>query len=90
VVLIQAAGVDELVRHQVSYGQSQGREGMAEFVACIGPDALRTDLDVNHAADAVWALTEHRLFIGLVHERGWSLDEYANWLAAQLQAALLR
>jgi AcrR family transcriptional regulator len=89
-VVNQAAGVDDQVRLQISREQSGRRAGMAEFVACISPDALRPDLNLDRAADVAWALTDHRLFAGLVREREWSPDEYTDWLTQQLQAALLR
>jgi AcrR family transcriptional regulator len=89
-VLEQASGVDEQVRQDIAKDQAGRRAGMAEFVASIAPDALRPDVDADRAADAVWALTETRVFIGLVHERGWSVDDYVAWLGRQLEAALLR
>ena len=89
-VLQQASGVDEQVRDEVARSQKGRRQGMQEFVDTLHPTALRPDLDHDRAADIVWALTEPRLFIGLVHERGWSPDEFSAWLAAQLTAALLR
>ncbi|HEX5017841.1 MAG TPA: TetR family transcriptional regulator [Actinomycetes bacterium] len=88
-VMHQAAGADDQVRAQASKGQEGRRQGMAEFVALISPEALRPGLDADRAADIVWALTEHRLFVGLVHERGWSIEEYTAWLGDQIATALL-
>ena len=89
-VLQQASGVDDQVRRAVLVEQQGRRTGMGEFVASLSSDALRSGLDPDAAADMAWALTEHRLYIGLVHERGWSDEAFAGWLGDQLAAALLR
>jgi hypothetical protein len=60
---------------------------MAEFVALVPADALSVDPET--AADIVWALTDPRLYLGLVRERGWSHDRYRQWLAEQLATAVL-
>jgi AcrR family transcriptional regulator len=89
-VLQQASGVDEQVRDEVARSRNGRRQGMQEFVDSIDPAALRPDLNRDRAADIVWALTEPRLFMGLVHERGWSPADFSAWLSGQLTAALLR
>jgi AcrR family transcriptional regulator len=43
--------------------------------------ALREGLDVERAADVLWALNHPSLYWLLVGERGWSGDEYEAWLA---------
>lgn len=50
---------------------------------------LREDLDVEKAADILWALSsgEPRW---LLPDRGWTADELAAWLAGTLRHALLR
>ena len=86
-VLAQASGVDEQVRNELTREQARRRIGMAEFVALVDPAALAVDRET--AADVVWALTEPRLYLGLVRERGWTPEQYRTWLAAQLDAAVL-
>ena len=63
---------------------------MAEFVALVDPAELADGLDTDRAADIVWALTEPRIYRGLVSERGWLPDDYRSWLVEQLANALLR
>ena len=87
-VLVQASGVDAQVRGEMALDQERRREGMSEFVALMPESALATDRET--AADVVWALTESRLYVGLVRERGWSADRYRRWVVEQLAAALLR
>ena len=67
------------------------RFGAATVVRQAGEKGhLRAGLDPAHAADAVWAFTDSGLYYALVRERGWTHDEYEAWLAAKLQAELLR
>lgn len=89
-VLMQASGVDEQVRDLVMRGQQGRRAGMAEFVALIDPARLKQGMDADTAADVVWALTDPRLYTGLVGERGWTNENYTSWLVSQLRSALLR
>lgn len=89
-VLQQASGVDDEARRLAAAWSRRRREDMVGFVEAFAADALRPGVDVERGTDVVWALTEHRLFIGLVVERGWSPDDYADWLGEQLAAALLR
>lgn|SRR5512146_665220 len=51
--------------------------------------ALRAGLDVERAADVLWALNHPSLWWLLVGERGWSGDEYEAWLADLHSAQLL-
>ena len=87
-VVAQAAGTDEDVRAEMVRGQQRRRVGMAEFVALVDPDTLAVDAET--AADIVWALTDPRMYLGLVGERGWAKEQYGQWLEKQLEAALLR
>ena len=88
-VLVQASGADPQVRRQVDEANQGRHAGMAEFVACVEPEALAAGLTAGQATDAVWALTDAKLYLGLVVERGWSKDDYVQWLGSQLAAALL-
>jgi hypothetical protein len=63
---------------------------MDRFVADVrrvGP--LRDGLTDDAAADAVWALAPDVLWTALVTRRGWTPDDFEEWLAAQLAVALL-
>jgi AcrR family transcriptional regulator len=87
-VVAQASGVDEQVRAEQIRGQKRRRLGMGEFVALVRDEALAHDRETT--ADVVWALTEPRLYLGLVRERGWTRDQYRRWLIDQLVTAVLR
>ncbi len=52
-------------------------------------DALRPGLDVNRAADLLWTLNHPDLWRLLVRERGWTPDEFEQWLGDTAIAQLL-
>jgi AcrR family transcriptional regulator len=45
---------------------------------------LRSGLDVQHARDLLWALTSRDLYRMLVREKGWTPQEYQDWLTKTL------
>ncbi len=51
--------------------------------------ALAPGVTVARAGDLVWVLSGAELYRMLVVERGWSPDEYENWLASTLSDSLL-
>jgi AcrR family transcriptional regulator len=51
--------------------------------------ALAPGMTVAKAGDLVWALSGAEVYRLLVVERGWSSDEYEQWLATALAASLL-
>jgi AcrR family transcriptional regulator len=54
-----------------------------------GTFGLRDGLDVQQAADVLWAMTAPDLSDRLVHRRGWGWDRYQEWLGTMLADALL-
>lgn len=58
---------------------------VAEWIAARGP--LRVDVD--RAAELIWAVASPELARMLCDVRGWSHDDYAEWLEHTLAAALL-
>lgn len=61
---------------------------MDAFIAGLGRH-LRPDISTRHAADIFWALSNEELYREFVVERGWTPDEYEDWLAATLTAQLI-
>jgi AcrR family transcriptional regulator len=88
-VMQQASGSDSDVLRDMQRLQVSRREGMAEFVSLVDPASFRVGVESDRAADIVWALTEPRVYRGLVHERGWTAEDYREWLVEQLANALL-
>jgi AcrR family transcriptional regulator len=55
--------------------------------ASRGP--FRDEISFEYARDIVWTLTSGEVFLLLTRERGWSKEQYAEWLADVLVKALL-
>lgn len=64
-----------------------GTRGPAGMLATA--KALRPGVDIDRAADIIFALTSIEVFERLTATCGWSLDDYADWLACTLTDALL-
>jgi AcrR family transcriptional regulator len=56
-------------------------------IAANGP--FRENIDETRARDTVWTLTSGEVFLLLTRDRGWSKEQYAEWLADMLSRALL-
>ena len=52
--------------------------------------ALRPDLTVQKARDILWMFTSRDVYRMLVRERGWTSQQYQDWLADTLVQSLLR
>ena len=50
---------------------------------------LRADLDVDHAADAFYALVNEQVFQLLVVDCGWDVERFGTWLTALLSDQLV-
>lgn len=65
-------------------------QGMRVFVNALtsnGP--LRARLDASRAVDEVWTLTSAEVYRLLTVDRGWSGDQYEDWLVDTLATLLL-
>ena len=92
IVLAQAGAVGgdaELAAHvETIQGEHLVGTGMvAARVDELG--ALRPDLTVDGARDRIWTLTSPSVWHLLTQQRGWSGDEYADWVGEALCDALL-
>jgi AcrR family transcriptional regulator len=82
-----AAAVDADARQLWQQFLRQRRLGMAEYVASLSTKAeLR--VDAQQATDTLWMLSPDAYW-RLVHDGGWSADEYETWLAGVLERVLL-
>jgi AcrR family transcriptional regulator len=63
-----------------------GADALVSHLASTG--GLRTDLDPDRARDIVWTLNSPEVYELLVNDRGWSPDEYEQWLARTLADTL--
>lgn len=55
--------------------------------AANGP--FRGNMNETYARDIIWTLTSPQVFLLLARDRGWSKEQYADWLADMLIRALL-
>jgi AcrR family transcriptional regulator len=62
---------------------------MRRLVTALGDDALRPGLEIDDAADVVWATASSELFVLLTDERGWTLDRYQQFLTDTWHRLLL-
>lgn len=56
-------------------------------IAANGP--FRENMDEAYARDTIWTLTSGEVFLLLTRDRGWSKEQYAEWLADMLIRGLL-
>jgi hypothetical protein len=54
-----------------------------------GAGHLQEGLSVEHAGLIMWSLTSPQLYRLLIDRKGWSIDEFAEFMTAALTAALL-
>lgn len=82
--------VDQLLPPPGETGEAQRRTGAALFVANLRQARdLRAGLTDEQSADAIWALSPDIIWNLLVVQRGWTPDEFEQWYAGQLAAAVL-
>jgi AcrR family transcriptional regulator len=90
--LLRGAGVvaPELAKlqHQRERLRYKKEQGMITFLRDSG--SLRPDIDHQTARDVFWMLTGGDVYRMLVHERGWSPQQYQDWLADTLVHSLLK
>ena len=68
-------------------GRYLGPSGVAALLA--GKGALRAGIDVERAADTIYAVSSYEGYELLVNERGWTADAYEQWLTTTLCDLLL-
>jgi AcrR family transcriptional regulator len=87
-VLQAAAGADQELRDLWNTGEAERLKGAEVVVANLGAKvALRRDQ--KSAIDIVWILTAPEQLRRLVRLRGWSLQDYEDWLTETLCTQLL-
>jgi AcrR family transcriptional regulator len=69
--------------------QREFRENQGEVVRSIRKRDLKPGLDVERATDILWTLNHQAPYWLLTRERGWSDDEYEEWLGDITCAQLL-
>lgn len=93
-VIEAGAGADPEIAALWRKLQDQRRYGMGTAAADMIQAAREQDrtipLPAEHAADVLWFLTGPWAYRALVIDRGWSLDEYEEWMAKTIAAQLFQ
>jgi AcrR family transcriptional regulator len=85
-----AASADPEVRPVWQKIQAERRIGASNVVRdTASKHRLRHGIDEDRAADIVWVLNDPALYDLLVNGRGWSSEQYRDWVAAALRHELL-
>ena len=65
-------------------------EGLRRFAALLAErGALRAELNAARAADILWTICAQANYDSLVTARGWTHEEYRDWLTDTLVRSLL-
>jgi AcrR family transcriptional regulator len=81
-VIRSAAGADPDIAELWARIGTEYRANQREIVESIaGKGALREGLDVDHAADILWAVNHPTVWELLVGQRGWTPERYEQWCA---------
>lgn len=87
-----ASGTDAesaAVWQSISDRRAANMRRLVADVRVAAGERARTAVDLDEAADSVWALNSPELFVMLTAERGWPADRYERWLADSLRRLLL-
>jgi AcrR family transcriptional regulator len=84
-----ATGDGDLARvlQEMEQFRLAGMQRFAQLLADRG--VLRPGLPVDHARDLLWTLNSHAIYDQLVTQRGWTPEQYQEWLVETLVHALL-
>jgi AcrR family transcriptional regulator len=88
--LRDAAGADPELERLWDDMEARRLEGQGRFVAMLAErGALRSGLSFEAARDVVWTLCSLAVHDLLVLERGWTPQDYGEWLAASIVREVL-
>ena len=88
-VVCHAAGEPEIGALFTATRAARRRDQLALVTSLAAAGHLRPGLDVETAADAVYALVNEEVYLLLVDDCGWDLARFERWLADALRHQLL-
>jgi len=89
-VVAAAAASDPEIATLRDTGKAQRLAGQRELLRIVaGASGLRDGLDLDVAADTLYAIGSPETYRLLVVERGWTTDRFARWYADALERLLL-
>ncbi|WP_248959503.1 TetR/AcrR family transcriptional regulator [Sphaerisporangium perillae] len=90
-VVRDAAGADPEMAAQWETNQRQRFIAHHALVRQLGDkQALRPELTVQEAADIVFTLVSHEVYLLLTEARGWTPDRWESWINETVAGAVLR
>jgi AcrR family transcriptional regulator len=90
-VLQDAAALDpdlQALWRQISKRRAANMRLFVRDLAATG--SLRPDINEQTAADIVWSMNSPEYYILLVHQRGWSDEQFESWLVDAWSKLLLK
>ncbi|MBF6612940.1 MAG: TetR/AcrR family transcriptional regulator [Chloroflexi bacterium] len=84
-----ASAEPELAALRQALGESRLQDNREVAVSLAGKGALAPGVTVEYARDLLWTLGSSEVYRMLVHERGWSPEQYEQWLVSSLADSLL-
>jgi len=89
-VLRTAAKTDKEIAGLVRNMLKERMENMTTFAQHVANNcALREELNIPQAAELVWTVTSPEVFLLLTRDRGYSKEQYTDWLYTTLSRLLL-
>ena len=89
-MLDEAATTDATLVELRERHAAQRLDGMRRFAALLADlGELRPGMDAHRAADILWTVCAQANYDSLVTGRGWTPDEYRDWVTDTLAHALL-
>ena len=90
-LLWQAGGGDSDLAAAWRQGHQQRLSRLGEILNVLAQKkALKTEISIERAIDTLWLLGSPEVYRLLVGERGWTPQQYEDWLADTAIALLLR
>jgi hypothetical protein len=89
-VLDAAATTDEALSELKERHAQQRLDGLRRMADMLAHNSsLRPGLSAERAADLIWTICAQSNYDALVTSRGWSHQEYRDWLSTTLASSLL-
>jgi AcrR family transcriptional regulator len=90
-IVRDAAGADPEMAAQWQTNQQQRLTAQRFLTQQLADkQALRPGLDAEHAADIIFCLVSHELYLQFTAERGWTPGQWEQWINHTLTATILR
>jgi TetR/AcrR family transcriptional regulator, regulator of autoinduction and epiphytic fitness len=89
-IMSEAAATDPEIKALLLDGAEKRYSDHKDFARSLQRQSqIRRELSVRRASDVIWTLANETTYLDLVQRRGWTPEEYEQWLADQLIGTLL-